>query len=123
MERGLHKSSVRKNKSFTAWLAKSNHEISNLLRYDKELEVFLIIARFDNLDDSDNGPYGVTKHRLEREAKVNGKRLNQILSSLKGYGLVREVRAGHKHYLYLTEKGKLVLQLIGIFEKLWGEIV
>jgi len=103
MRSGLNSSSVRKYKSFIEWLAESRKEVSNLLRYDKELEVLLIISRFEE---------GVTKHRLEKEANANGKRLNEILSRLRSNGLIYELTDGKKHLIFLTEKGKEVVELI-----------
>ena len=109
MRSGLNSSSVRKYKSFIEWLAESRKEVSNLLRYDKELEVLLIISRFEE---------GVTKHRLEKEAHINGKRLNEILFRLRSNGLIYELTDGKKHLIFLTEKGKEVVELIVNLSKL-----
>ena len=109
MRSGLNSSSVRKYKSFIEWLAESRKEVSNLLRYDKELEVLLIISRFEE---------GVTKHRLEKEAHINGKRLNEILFRLRSNGLIYGLTDGKKHLIFLTEKGKEVVELIVNLSKL-----
>jgi predicted transcriptional regulator len=104
MRRGLNSSSVRKYKRFIEWLAESRKEVSNLLRYDKELEVLLIISRFEDI--------GVTKHRLEKEAHINGKRLNEILFRLRSNGLIYQLTDGKKHLIFPTEKGKEVIEII-----------
>ncbi len=110
MRWALNSSSVRKYKRFIEWLAESKKEVSNLLRYDKELEVLLIISRFEDI--------GVNKHRLEKEAHINGKRLNEILFRLRSNGLIYELTDGKKHLIFLTEKGKKVVELIVNLSKL-----
>ncbi|SAI84254.1 Fuselloviral protein SSV2p11 [Saccharolobus solfataricus] len=94
---------VRKYNSFLDWLAETKDGLSFLLRYDKELEVLLIISRFNE---------GITKHRLEQEANVNGIRLNEILSRLRSNGLIYSLTDGKKQLIFLTEKGKEVVELI-----------
>jgi len=106
---GLSKSKSNSNKRFIEWLAESRKEVSNLLRYDKELEVLLIISRFEE---------GASKHRLEKEANANGKRLNEILSRLRSNGLIYELTDGKKRLIFLTEKGKEVVELIVSLSKL-----
>jgi len=105
----LNSSSNRRHKRFIEWLAESRKQVSNLLRYDKELEVLLIISRFEE---------GVTKHRLEKEANINGKRLNEILFRLRSNGLIYELSEGKKYLIFLTEKGKKVIELIVSLSKL-----
>jgi len=104
----LNSSSNRRHKRFIEWLAESRKQVSNLLRYDKELEVLLIISRFE----------GVTKHGLEKEANINGIRLNEILFRLRSNGLIYELTDGKKHLILLTEKGKKVIELIVSLSKL-----
>jgi predicted transcriptional regulator len=110
MRRGLNSSSVRKYKRFIEWLVESRKEVSNLLRYDKELEVLLIISRFEDI--------GVNKHRLEKEAHINGKRLNEILFRLGSNDLIHQQTKGKKHLIFLTKKGKEVVELIVNLSKL-----
>jgi len=71
--------------------------------------IFFIISRFEE---------GVTKHRLEKEAHINGKRLNEILFRLRSNGLIDQQIKGKKHLVFLTEKGKDVIEIIVNLSKL-----